>query len=157
MAARTALREECHGDEAGSLDTSGAVTRRNADKASLKRLLDALRGAGNSLRLDECGDWRIRGRCGHIAAWGDGETWSLYVQCRSSRHWTATKQRLDFCRVMQDGDDEGVLRLMALPAPEQAAAIRKALGIRQPGPTTDPGGRHLPAAPSPPIGHLEHV
>jgi hypothetical protein len=37
--------------------------------------------------------------------------------------------RLSLCKVSQDGDDEGCLRLMDLPTPEQALLIRKALGL----------------------------
>ena len=48
-----------------------------------------------------------------------------------ARHWTATKQRLAFCTVTQDGDDEGRLRLHDLPTTDQAAAIRDALGIQK--------------------------
>jgi hypothetical protein len=33
--------------------------------------------------------------------------------------------------VTQDGEDEGCLKLSALPTPEQAIAIRKALGIQK--------------------------
>jgi hypothetical protein len=65
---------------------------------------------------------------------GDGESWLLFVQCRSARLWAATKARLSFCEVTQDGDDEGVLRLDRLPTKAEASAIRKALAIRQTGP-----------------------
>ena len=56
------------------------------------------------MRRDECGAWRIDGKYGSIHTWGDGKTWVLYVGCRSKLHWTATKQRLGFCVVTQDGD-----------------------------------------------------
>jgi hypothetical protein len=49
----------------------------------------------------------------------------------SAQHWTWTKKALAFCTVTQDGDDEGCLRLHALPTPQQAKAIRAALGIRK--------------------------
>jgi len=55
----------------------------------------------------------------------------LYVACRSERHWTATKARLSFCTVTQDGDDDGCLRLYQLPTVTQATVIRDALGIRK--------------------------
>lgn len=84
---------------------------------------------GRALRRDECGSWRINGTSGHIYA--DGNGWRLYVACRSARAWTAAKGRLGFCRVTQDGDDEGVLCLDSLPSPEQAAIIRRTLGIRK--------------------------
>ena len=40
-------------------------------------------------------------------------------------------QRLSFCQVTQDGDDEGCLRLFDLPTPEQAVLIRKAIGLKR--------------------------
>jgi hypothetical protein len=50
---------------------------------------------------------------------------------RSPRQWTADKKRLSFCRVSQDGDDEGCLELHGLPTPKQAKMIRAALGFRR--------------------------
>jgi hypothetical protein len=55
----------------------------------------------------------------------------LYVSCHSPRHWTATKARLAFCKVTQDGEEEGCLRLFHLPTLDQAEAIRDALGIQK--------------------------
>ena len=39
--------------------------------------------------------------------------------------------RLSFCKVSQDGDMEGCLRLFELPTPEQAVLIRKAIGLKR--------------------------
>jgi hypothetical protein len=103
-----------------------------ADKAHLKRLASALNAANTSLRLDECRAWRISGRRGHIITYGpNGSGWLLYVICRSPQHWTWIKKHLDVCQVVQDGDDEGCLKLTELPTAEQATAVRKSLGIRQ--------------------------
>lgn len=55
----------------------------------------------------------------------------MWVGCRSALHWTHTKKRLGFCEVTQDGDDEGCLRLRALPTADQAVVIRDVLGIRK--------------------------
>jgi hypothetical protein len=55
----------------------------------------------------------------------------IFVACRSALHWTHTKRRLAFCIVTQDGEDEGCLRLSHLPSPDQAEAIRDALGIQK--------------------------
>jgi hypothetical protein len=68
---------------------------------------------------------------GSIHTWGDARTWVLFVACRSVRHWTATKARLAFCTVTQDGDAEGCLRLDHLPTDAQTTAIRETLGIRK--------------------------
>jgi hypothetical protein len=61
---------------------------------------------------------------------GDGKSWVLFVACRSARHWSA-KEDLSFCRLTQDGEDEGCLRLQQLPTAAQAIAIRDVLGIRK--------------------------
>jgi len=52
----------------------------------------------------QCGAWAISGKHGSIGTWGDGETWSLFVACRSAQHWTWTKKKLSFCSVTQDGE-----------------------------------------------------
>ena len=101
------------------------------DRQQQERLLVVLEATPSQLRRDECGWWIIGGRCGTIHTWGDGKTWLVYVTCRSARHWTATRRRLRFMTVTQDGDDEGCLRLFRLPTPEEAAVIRDALGLRK--------------------------
>jgi hypothetical protein len=47
------------------------------------------------------------------------------------RTWTYLKNRLSFCRVTQDGGDEGYFRLFDLPTPEQAVLIRKAIELKR--------------------------
>ena len=112
-------------------DTYDTAAEAEADRAQQKALLTALNGWDRALRRDECGAWCISGKAGSIHTWGDGKTWMLFVACHSARHWTATKQRLAFCAVTQDGEDEGCLRLHQLPTVAQAAIIRDALGIRK--------------------------
>jgi hypothetical protein len=59
----------------------------------------------------------------------------LAVCSKTPRHWSFAKQRMapspGLAEVTQDGDEEGVFRLMRLPTPEEAAEIRRAAGIRQ--------------------------
>ena len=55
----------------------------------------------------------------------------LFCDADSPRKWSAIKRRLSFCKLTQDGDTEGCLRLFDLPTPEQAVAIRKALGLKR--------------------------
>lgn len=112
-------------------DTYNTGAEGAGDKEQQERLLAALDASDRALRRDECGAWTIRGSRGTICTWGDCKTWALWVGCRSARHWTATKQRLAFLQVTQDGDDEGCFRLHELPAAEQAEVIRDALGIRK--------------------------
>jgi len=112
-------------------DTYETAAEAEMDRAQQKALLAALNGWGRALRRDRCGAWHISGLRGSIHTWGDGKSWVLFVGCRSTTHWTYTKGRLAFCRVTQDGDDEGCMQLQHLPTAEQAEVIRDVLGIRK--------------------------
>jgi hypothetical protein len=84
------------------------------------------------LRRDECGDWRILGGLGHVYAVPEG--FQLYVTTGGrvlKSSWV--KKKLAFCRLTQDGDDEGCLD--RLPTMAEGAIIREALAI--------PKARHL--------------
>jgi len=96
----------------------------------LETMLEALDASPLALRRDACGDSAINGKSGHIYA--DGSGFLLYVHTgESARRWTNVKQRLAFCRLTQDGDDEGCLHLDRLPVAAEADLIREALGIRK--------------------------
>jgi len=112
-------------------DTYDSAADAEVDREQQRQLLAALNAWDRALRRDECGTWTIMGSRGTVHTWGDGKTWVLYVRCHSPRHWTATKTRLAFCKVTQDGEDEGCLRLSNLPTPDQAEAIRDALCIQK--------------------------
>jgi hypothetical protein len=102
----------------------------NTGQARLKVLTSALDASPRALRRDECGDFAISGKLGRIMS--DGAGFLLYVVTgESSRRWHNVKQRLSFCRVTQDGDDEGCLSLNRLPTPAEAGLVRDALGIRR--------------------------
>ena len=101
------------------------------DRELQERLLAALDAAPGQLLRDACGLWIIAGRRGSIQTWGDGTSWVLYVQCRSRQHWTFTRRRLAFITVTQDGDEEGCLRLVRLPTPQEAVVIREVMGLRK--------------------------
>jgi hypothetical protein len=99
---------------------------------SLTALLASLDASDTALKRDVIprGDHAIHGKAGHI--YPDGAGYLLYVSAgESTVKWKHLKHRLSFCRVKQDGDAEGCLHLYHLPTADQAAAIRKALGIRQ--------------------------
>ena len=119
------------------------------DRACLAIMRKALNAARNAVRLDECRLWTVRGSRGYVSTWGDGQTWMLAVGSKTPRHWTFAKQRLasfpGLALLTQDGDEEGVLRLMRLPAPVEAAEIRRAAGIRQSRPSAPIGRRFTPA------------
>lgn len=106
------------------------LTALDASPKALQR--DLIRGEGRK------GDLVIRGKLGHVYA--DGPGFLLYVMTDekhegvgdgSPRRWNNIKRRLDFCRVKQDGDDEGCLYLDRLPTPIEANLVREALGIRK--------------------------
>jgi hypothetical protein len=100
------------------------------DQTRLEALVVAIDASPRALRRDQCGDYIITGKLGHIFA--DGQSFLFYVSTRESpRRWTMVKRRLAFCHLRQDGDDEGCLRLDRLPRPEEAEFIREALGIRK--------------------------
>jgi hypothetical protein len=103
---------------------------------ALLLLGSALKSRKTALRRDECGDWRILGRHGHIyavpiAAAPSGAGYQLMVlpEAGSARGWTAAKQVLNFARLTNDGDTEGAFILDRLPTQEEAARIRRVLGI----------------------------
>jgi hypothetical protein len=107
------------------------IEEAEADHEMQRSLLAALDASKRSLRRDECGAWRITGRNGRAYSWGPSGGWLLYCDAGSPRKWSAIKRQLSFCKVTQDGDTEGCLRLFELPTVEQAIAIRKALGLRR--------------------------
>jgi hypothetical protein len=110
--------------------TYATSTEADADRAQQLRLLAALGAWDRALRRDELAAWAIMGTRGRI--YTDGKGWVLHAAGRSVRHWSAVRAKLAaFATITQDGDDEGVARLHDLPAPEQAAVIREALGIRK--------------------------
>jgi hypothetical protein len=110
-------------------NTYDSAAEADADRAQQKELLTALNASDRALRRDECGAWTLIGKQGSIHTWGDGKSWVLFVACRSKQGWTSSKNRLAFCTVTQDGEDEGCLRLHQLPTPEQANVIRDVLGL----------------------------
>jgi hypothetical protein len=116
-----------------------------ADRACLDHLHTALNAANSAIRLDPCRLWTIHGSRGYASTWGDGQTWMLTVNSVTPRRWTFIKQRMaafpNMAQVTQDGDDEGVFRLMRLPTPKETAEIRRVVGIRQTNPSTSIGRR----------------
>lgn len=95
----------------------------------LDDLVKALGCWDKAYRRDDCGDWMIEGKDGHIYAHLEG--FYLYCAPGSARAWGFVKKALSFCKVTQDGDDEGFFRLTRLPTPEEAEIIRTKLGIRK--------------------------
>jgi hypothetical protein len=114
-------------------------TAKLGDRGRLQELLTALDASEPQLRRDDCGDWRILGRWGHIYAMESMFHLVAFTdECdldstgrRSAQRWTIAKRRLAFATVVQDGDEEGILRLDRLPTAEEAVEIRDIFGIRR--------------------------
>jgi len=130
------------------------------DRARLTAMVRALSASDLTLRRERCrgelGDYAVIGKSGHIYPDG-GSGWLLYVETSyrddagklidgSVRRWNNIKARLAFCRVTQDGDDEGCLHLDHMPTEAEAGLIRDALGIRKRREMTEAGRAQLEAA-----------
>jgi hypothetical protein len=96
-------------------DTYVTAAEAEADREQQRSLLTALNA------WDRAAQGRMQRVVHHgqgLYSWGDGKTWIIYARCRSEKHWAYTKRRLSFCTVTQDGEDDGCLRLHALPKPD---------------------------------------
>jgi hypothetical protein len=124
------------------------------DRVRLQAMLTALDASSVALQRDQHrgegrkGDHGIHGKLGHIYA---GTGFLLCVNAKderdqSPRRWTNIKRRLAFCRITQDGDEEGCLHLDQLPTPAEAVLIREALGIRKRRTLTEDGRAQLAVA-----------
>jgi hypothetical protein len=133
------------------------------DREGLLILLAALDASPIALQRDlhrdegRRGNYGIHGKWGHIYI--DGKGFLLCVTAKderdqSPRRWTGIKRRLAFCRITQDGDEEGCLHLNRPPTLTQAGLIRQALGIRKRRTLTKDGRAQLDAARSLLIRHL---
>jgi hypothetical protein len=98
------------------------------DREQLQNFAEALGSRATCLRRDDCGDWHILGRKGHVYVY-DATAVLLVYHPGSARGWTFAKASLGFCRVTQDGDDEGCLVLDHLPTRDEASTIRRVLVI----------------------------
>jgi hypothetical protein len=107
--------------------------RPSLQRPALLEFAQALNSRPSALRRDECGDWRINGRGGHVYAVPGA--FQVVVLCEkleaglagrwTSQGWTYAKRALDFARLVNDGDDEGVFILDRLPSPAEAAILRR--------------------------------
>jgi hypothetical protein len=109
-------------------------------RAALLDLAKALTSRDAALRRDECGEWRIDGRGGHVYAVPgtlddpDRPGFMIHVLSEklergtvdrwTSQGWTYAKRALSFATLIQDGDLEGVFFLDRLPSRDEAERIR---------------------------------
>jgi hypothetical protein len=112
-------------------------------REALLKLVSALGCRDNALKRDECSDWAVFGKLGHIHAIPGAlnrpgaEGFELYCRCTlefeepapGSQKWANCKKAMAFCEVTQDGDFEGMLFLSRLPTFEEATIIRDKLGL----------------------------
>ena len=99
-------------------------------RPALVRLADLIVSRPAALRRDECGDWRIRGRCGHIYAVSPERFQLVFTGAdESARRWNSAKERLRFARLAQDGEFDGSLFLDRLPTADEGKTMREVLGI----------------------------
>jgi hypothetical protein len=112
-----------------------STSRRFAQRPALLALAEAIKSRDAALRRDECGDWRINGRQGHIYAVPGSldrpntPGFLFYIASCSARAWTNSKRSLAFADLSQNGDDEGCLFLDRLPSAAEAKVVRSRLGI----------------------------
>jgi hypothetical protein len=105
-------------------------------RPALLAFRDALGCRDNALRRDECGDWRINGRRGHIyAVPGTLDRpktpgFQIFVMGWTARGWNLAKEAFrPFADLTTDGDDEGALFIDRLPTRAEAEIIRRYVGI----------------------------
>jgi hypothetical protein len=94
----------------------GHTSSRKPDRDLLLGIVAALMVSKANLRRDPCGDWNIFGRRGHISSDGGGAY--VYLRPGTKRIWENAKRASGFLPVVQDGDDEGVLKMGDLPTAE---------------------------------------
>lgn len=101
----------------------------------LLKLVQTLELSASTLRRDECGDWALQGKFGHIYASLRG--FQIVVTGWTTRGWNLCKADLSFCVLRQDGGDEGTFTLNKSADPKQAELIRKWVGLRKKRSITD--------------------
>lgn len=101
-------------------------------------LADALDISLTQLRRDDCGDWMLKGRFGHIYAVFDSYQIMLMgwdesgdAPWTTARGWNNCKRALVFLELTLDGDMEGAFLLDHDPIPDEAEQIRHWVGLRK--------------------------
>jgi hypothetical protein len=119
-------------------------------RPALLELVKALGCRDNALRRDECGDWRVNGKQGHIYAVPGSLNrpktpgFQIYIERESVREWSYAKKVLKpFADLTNDGDDDGMLFLDRLPTVNEAEVIRQYVGIAKKRAMTEETLAHL--------------
>lgn len=86
-----------------------------------------------NIHRDGCGDWALEGHYGQVYSvnvrLGEPDFQIVLEGYDTARQWGFAKKSLAFCRLTQDGDTGGVLRLDRLPTPVEAPTLRSVLGL----------------------------
>jgi hypothetical protein len=100
-------------------------------RPALLELMKAIGCRDNALRRDECGDWRINGRRGHIyAVPGSSARFQMLIMGWAANGWRRAKMAFaPFAELTNDGDDEGTLLIDRLPTDQEAEIVRHFVGI----------------------------
>ena len=106
-----------------------AQPNRLVDKRFLWEVAETIKCSKTKIKLDECGDWNIFGKQGHLSTDGSDNLY-LYYLGTSAKKWNNVKKLLNFMEVTQDGDEEGFLKLDRLPSAEEGNIIRRTLKLR---------------------------
>lgn len=107
-------------------------------RPALLSLAEVLDIRASALRRDECSDWRINGKRGHIYAVPEGFQLVYFARCGVTdwdgdgphiEDYNHAKRKLVFARLSQDGTGEGIFFLDRHPNGTEAAAIREVFDI----------------------------
>lgn len=105
-----------------------------ADRKKLIELTKQLGISSGKLYKDEYGDWNIPVKGGTVGnpnkIFTDGVFYYIFYST-TPMAWTYFKKKLDFLEVIQDGEDEGILKLKEAMSPEESEKIRIVLKIRK--------------------------
>jgi hypothetical protein len=110
----------------------------SVQRPALLKLVEALGCRDVCLRRDECSDWRISGKQGHIYSVPEGFQLIFFAR-NGVNEWDGAgphiedyiraKRNLVFCRLVQDGTGEGIFLLDRLPTKDEAETVRDILVI----------------------------
>jgi hypothetical protein len=100
-----------------------------AQRPRLLALASKLEISLPQLRRDECSDWTIYGKRGHVYVVPEG--FQIVVTGWHTKGWNICKADLAFARLTQDGEDEGAFILDRDPTPNESEKIRKWVGLKK--------------------------
>jgi hypothetical protein len=106
-----------------------AQANRLSDKLFLQEVAERMNCSQSRIKLDDCGDWNILGKDGHLYTDGLGVLY-LFYKAETAWKWRNFKKRFSFMEEYVDGDEEGILALYRLPTEREGESLRKALKLK---------------------------